>query len=67
MFEATDQSAGGRQFVGHAHIEQGMPAPARGETADPDLMERWQALADAARFYPDDEPQAPGWHGPDIV
>ena len=55
------------QFVGHAHIEQGTSAPASGRAADPDLIERWQALADTARFYPDSEPQTPGWHGPDIV
>lgn len=55
------------QFVGHAHIEQGTSAPASGQTADPDLIERWKALADAARYYPDGEPQTLGWHGPDIV
>ncbi len=54
-------------FVGHAHIEQGIPAPASGQTADPDLIERWKALADAARYYADDARQVPGWHGPDIV
>lgn len=54
-------------FVGHAHIEQGTPAPVSGQTADPDLIDRWKALADTARYYPDGEPQTPGWHGPDIV
>jgi hypothetical protein len=54
-------------FIGHAHIEQGTPAPPRGQTADPDLIERWKALADTARYYKDGEPQTPGWHGPDIV
>lgn len=55
------------QFVGHAHIQQCTPAPASGQTPDPDLIERWKALADAARYYQDDEPQTRGWHGPDIV
>lgn len=54
-------------FIGHAHIEQGTPAPPSGQAADPDLIERWKALADTARYYQDSEPQAPGWHGPDIV
>lgn len=54
-------------FLGHAHIEQGAPAPSRGQTADPDLIERWKALADAARYYQDGAPQTSGWQGPDIV
>jgi hypothetical protein len=53
-------------FLGHAHIEQGTPAPPSGQTADPDLIERWKALADAARYYEDGEPQTPGWRGSDI-
>lgn len=54
-------------FLGHAQIEQGTPAPLSGQTADPDLIERWKALADTARYYQDSEPQSPGWHGPDII
>jgi hypothetical protein len=54
-------------FLGHAHIEQGTLAPPSGQTAEPDLIERWKALADAARYYQDDEPQTLGWYGPDIV
>lgn len=54
-------------FFGHAHIEQGTPAPPSGQTADPNLIERWKALADAARYYEDSEPQTPGWHGQDVV
>ena len=54
-------------FLGHAHIEQGMPAPPNGQTADPDLIERWKQLADTARYYQDDEARTRGWHGPDIV
>lgn len=54
-------------FLGHAHIEQGTPAPLSGQTADPDLIERWKALADTARYYQDGEPRTPGWHGPDII
>lgn len=54
-------------FLGHAHIEQGTPAPPSGKTADPELMERWKALADTARYYQDGAPQTPGWCGPDIV
>lgn len=65
--KATVVDARDGQFVGHAHIEQGIPSPASGQTADPDLIERWRALAEAARFYPDGEPQTPGWRGPDIV
>lgn len=61
----VDSRAG--QFLGHAHIEQGIPAPPKGETADPDLIERWQGLANTARFYPDGNPADPGWTGPDIV
>lgn len=55
------------QFLGHAHIEQGMPAPTSGAAAAPELLERWRALADAARFYRDGHPRTPGWHGDDIV
>lgn len=55
------------QFLGHAHIEQGMLAPAKGETADPDLLDRWKELAEAARYYPDSAPQVRGWLGDDIV
>lgn len=54
------------QFVGHAHIEQGMPAPPKGETAPPELIERWQSLADKARFYRDAQPQSPDWTGDDV-
>ncbi|MGH8111023.1 MAG: hypothetical protein ACREPL_03660 [Rhodanobacteraceae bacterium] len=54
-------------YLGHAHIAQGTPAPPSGQTADPDLIERWKALADTARYYQDGEPQTNGWHGPDIV
>lgn len=54
-------------FLGHANIEQGTPAPPSGQTADPNLIERWKALADTARYYQDGQPQTPGWHGPDIV
>lgn len=55
------------QFLGHAHIEQGIVAPVSGQTADPDLIERWKTLADVARYYPDPEIGHAGWRGPDIV
>lgn len=53
-------------FLGHAHIEQGFPAPATGVTAAPELLGRYKQLADKARYYPDDRPDFAGWHGPDI-
>ncbi|WP_395642397.1 hypothetical protein [Rudaea sp.] len=55
------------QFLGHAHIEQGMTAPASGQPAPPELMERYKELADKARFYDDGEPQNPQWVGADIL
>jgi hypothetical protein len=55
------------QFLGHAEIELGMPAPATGQTAAPELMERWQALAEKARFYRDAQPDSPEWTGHDII
>lgn len=55
------------QFLGHAHIEQGMPAPPSGQTASPELLERYKALADKARFYHDGQPQNPEWVGSDIL
>lgn len=57
----------GGQFIGHAHIEQRTRAPEKGETAPPELLERYKALADAARYYPDAQPRVAGWHGPDIL
>ncbi len=55
------------QFLGHAHIQQGMLAPASGQPAPPELMERYKALADNARFYSDGQPENPQWAGVDIL
>lgn len=55
------------QFIGHAHIEQGALAPASGEPTSPELIERYKTLADAARYYPDSQPNIDGWHGPNIL
>ncbi len=55
------------QFCGHAHIEQGVPAPAPGESAPPWLQEKYKMLSDAARFYVDPEPEREGWTGEDLI
>jgi hypothetical protein len=57
----------GFQFCGHAHIEQGMPAPKRGASTPPELQVKYKELADKARPYIDPDPTEKKWTGPRII
>jgi hypothetical protein len=55
-------------FCGHAHIDHGMQMPDKGVPVPPELgdamRERAKAILAKSVYYPDPEPNQPGWGGP---